>query len=94
MNGGILTCLDARSGKVVYRGRIGAPGPYYAAPIAAGGKVLVASGDGVVTVLAVADELTVLSQTDLGEQIFATPALIGTALYVRSVGTMWAFGKP
>lgn len=94
MNGGIFTCLDAQSGKVIYRGRIGAPGPYYAAPVAVDGKILLASGDGVVTVLGVGDELTVLSQTDLGEQIFATPAPIGTALYLRSVRTMWAFGKP
>ncbi len=36
-NGGIVTCLDAQSGKVLYRQRNGAGGPYYSSPILAGG---------------------------------------------------------
>lgn len=29
-NGGILTCVEAQSGRVLYRGRVRAPGAYYA----------------------------------------------------------------
>jgi outer membrane protein assembly factor BamB len=50
MNGGILTCMEAASGKILYRSRIGSLGPYYSAPIAAAGRVYTASGDGVITV--------------------------------------------
>ena len=84
--------MDAASGRIVFRGRIGAPGPYYAAPVAADGKVFVASGDGIITVLRAGDELKILAQTELGDPIFATPAPVGGALYVRSANSMWAFG--
>src|SRR5258706_142676 len=51
-NGGVITCLDAATGKIVYRARVGAPGPYFASPVEAAGRVYLASSDGVVTVLA------------------------------------------
>ncbi|HYI93056.1 MAG TPA: PQQ-binding-like beta-propeller repeat protein, partial [Bryobacteraceae bacterium] len=91
MNGGILTCFDASTGKVLYRSRIGAPGPYFSAPVAAAGRVYTASSEGVITVLKAGDTLQVLAKNDLGEPIFATPALSGTMLYVRSAGHLWAF---
>jgi outer membrane protein assembly factor BamB len=91
MNGGILTCFDSSTGKVLYRSRIGAPGPYFSAPVAAAGRVYTASSEGVITVLKAGDTLQVLAKNDLGEPIFATPALSGTVLYVRSAGHLWAF---
>jgi outer membrane protein assembly factor BamB len=92
MNGGILTCLDAETGKVLHRGRIGAPGPYYSSPVAADGKIFVASGDGVITVLSDGNSPAVLAQNDLGEPIYATPALAGSVVYVRTQNHLWAFG--
>jgi outer membrane protein assembly factor BamB len=72
-NGGILSCLDATSGKVVYRARVGAAGPYYSSPVAANGRIYVASGEGMVAVLTSGDALKVLARNDLGEPIYATP---------------------
>lgn len=91
--GGIFTCVDAQSGKVIYRGRVNAPGAYYASPVAAGGKIFVASAEGIVTVLGGGTELEVLANNDLGEPVYGTPAPIGSALYVRSARHLWAFGK-
>lgn len=93
-NGGIVSCLDAKTGAVVYRGRVNAPGSYWASPVAAGGKVLVVSTDGVVTVLGGGDRLEVLANNDLGDPVYGTPALAGSVIYVRSRGALWAFGKP
>jgi hypothetical protein len=61
--------------------------------VAAGGKIFVASGEGIVSVLAEGTELTVLANNDLGEPVYGTPALIGGRVYVRSVGHLWAFGS-
>jgi outer membrane protein assembly factor BamB len=91
-NGGIVTCLDAQSGKVLYRQRNGAGGPYYSSPILAGGRIYVGSGDGTVVVFAPGDTLDVLARNDLGEEIFATPAVVEGTLYVRTSGHLWAFG--
>lgn len=91
--GGIVTCVDAKTGKVVYRGRINAPGAYFSSPVAAGGKVFVASAEGVVTVLGGGETLEVLANNDLGEPVYGTPALVGSAIYVRSAQHLWAFGS-
>ncbi|MCA1562293.1 MAG: PQQ-binding-like beta-propeller repeat protein [Acidobacteria bacterium] len=90
-NGGILSCLDAASGKVVYRTRVGAPGPYYASPVAANGKIYLASGEGTVSVLVPGDEFKVAARNDLGEPIYATPAIAAGTLYVRTVDHLYAF---
>jgi outer membrane protein assembly factor BamB len=90
--GGIVTSVDAKTGKVLYRGRINAPGAYFASPVAAGGKVFVASAEGVVSVLGGGDMLEVLANNDLGEPIYGTPAPVGSALYIRSARHLWAFG--
>jgi outer membrane protein assembly factor BamB len=91
-NGGVLTAMKADSGEVVYRGRIGAPGPYYASLIAANGNVVAASGEGKVTVVRPGDSLEVLTQADFGEPIFATPAPAGGSLFVRTSGHLYAIG--
>ena len=91
-NGGMMTCLDGETGKELYRAGLGAGGPYYASPVAGDGKVYAASGRGVLTVLEAGDELKVLSQTDLKERIWATPALVDGKVYVRTTEHLYAFG--
>jgi outer membrane protein assembly factor BamB len=91
-NGGVTTCLEATTGKVIYRSRAGAIGAYFASPIAADGRVYLASSEGVVTVIAAdADQLKVLSRTEIGEEIVATPAISGNAIYVRTLRNLYAF---
>jgi outer membrane protein assembly factor BamB len=92
-NGGIITCLDASSGKRLFRDRIGAGGPYFASPVAANGNLIIASGDGVVTVLAAGDRLSVLGRNDLGESILASPAPVNGVLYIRTASGLSAFGQ-
>ena len=93
-NGGILTCLDAATGRIVYRERLGAPGPYYSSPIAAGGRLFIGSGEGALVVFAPGDALKVLARNELGEPIYATPAVSpeGT-LYVRTLSALYAFAE-
>lgn len=90
--GGIVSCIEAKSGNVIYRGRVNAAGSYFASPVAAGGKVFVTSADGVVTVLGSGEKLEILSSNDLAEPVYGTPALVESAIYIRSVGHLWAFG--
>jgi outer membrane protein assembly factor BamB len=91
MNGGTLTCLDAKTGKELYQGRLEARGPYYASLVGGDGKVYAASARGEVTVLAGGDELKVLSRVELGERLMATPALADGAVYVRTETRLFAF---
>ena len=91
-NGGVATCLDAGTGKVIYRARVGSPGAYFASPVGAAGRVYLASSEGVVTVLSTGkDELEVLARNELGEEIVATPAIAGKAIFVRTARSLMAF---
>ena len=92
-DGGILTCLQAATGKELFRERIGAAGQYTASPIAAGDKIIAASVKGVVTVIQIDDELKLLARNDFGENIFATPAIAENKIYLRTSGHLYALGQ-
>lgn len=91
-NGGIVSVFEEASGKLLHRSRLGAGGLYYASPVAAGGHVYFASGEGVVTVIRDGDKLEFVAHNDLGEPIYATPAIVDSKLYVRSSAHLYAFG--
>ncbi len=94
-NGGVFLCRDAANGQLLFEGRLGASGGYFASPVAADGRIYTASDRGVITVVAATDQLHVLAQMDLEEAIMATPAPVEDRLYVRGAGHLWAFGaKP
>ena len=91
-NGGILTTHDARTGAVMKTGRIaGALGGYSSSPVAADGKVWLASEEGKVSVLRAGGEWEVLAVNDLGEGCYATPALSDGVIYLRTEEALYAF---
>ena len=92
-NGGVITCLDALTGKLIYRNRTGTTGGYFASPVEAGGRIYLVSGDGVVTVIAAGkDRFEVLAHNELGEDVFSSPAIAGRVIYIRTAGSLFAFG--
>lgn len=92
-NRGLLSCWNTKTGKLLYEERVGATGNYYASPVAGDGKVYVCSAAGVVTVLEAGDTFRVLSKSDLGEPILATPALVDGKVYLRTEGHLYAFAE-
>jgi len=67
-NGGILTSFDPETGSVLKASRIpGALGGYSSSPVAAEGKLFIASEDGKVAVLRAGKEWEVLTVNALGE---------------------------
>lgn len=93
-DGGIVSSFDAKTGQPHYQQeRIDAIGNYYASPVAADGRIYVASLNGRVTVLAAGGELPrILHQADFAERISATPALVEKTLYLRTPKALFAFG--
>lgn len=94
--GGIVTALDAATGKEVYVKRAAAGGSYYASPVAANGNIYFASlADGAVTVIKAGSKTpeVVAENPPLGERVAATPAIADNTLYVRTDKHLYAFGK-
>jgi outer membrane protein assembly factor BamB len=90
-DGGILSCVEADTGKVMYRERLGAAGQYMASPVIASGHVYLVSVRGVLTVVKVGADFRIVHQSDLNVPVAATPALDPTSLYLRTGDALWAF---
>jgi outer membrane protein assembly factor BamB len=91
---GVLTTLDAVTGKMLRQDRVrGVSENYYASPIAADGKIFLASHKGVVTVLRAGGEQEVMAANALDEEIFATPAIANGRMYVRTVAALYCLGS-
>ena len=90
--GGIVSSLDPKTGEVLKMGRTpDALEEYYASPVAADGKVFMVSASGKVTVLKAGAQWEVLKMNDLGEEVWATPAIAGNNLYIRTRNALYSF---
>ena len=93
-NGGILQTLDSTSGKMIKQGRLPhALDEYYASPVAGDGKVYMISRNGNATVLEAGGDWGIVSSTDFGEEVFATPAIADGQMWVRTATALYAFGR-
>ena len=93
-NGGIVTILDPSSGEIISQGRLReAIDQYYSSPVAADGHIYIVSLGGKISVLRAGPEIDVVATHDLGEDCYATPALAGKELYVRTERSLFAFSK-
>jgi len=91
-NGGILQTLDPKTGTVRKQGRLSTgPDEYYASPVAGDGKIYLISRNGVVSVLEAGADWGVAATGDLGEEVFATPALADGHIWIRTATTLYDF---
>lgn len=88
-NGGVASCLEAATGKEVWRERLG--GNYSASPILAEGHLYFLSEEGKVTVLAAGREFKPLATNQLGDGFMASPAVAGKSLFLRSRSHLYRF---
>jgi outer membrane protein assembly factor BamB len=91
-NQGILTAYDARTGRQVYKRRLGGGGGYTASPVAADGRLYFTSEDGEVRVVKAGADFELLANNPVGEACLATPAIADGLFLVRSRGHLYAFG--
>lgn len=90
--GGIVTSVNPDTGEILKQGRAtDALGEYFASPVAADGKVYLVNAEGVLTVLKAAPNWEILSRNKMDDECFATPAILGDTLFVRTRSTLYAF---
>lgn len=81
-DGGIVSCVEAKTGADVWRERIG--GNYSTSPLFAEGRLYFTSDDGRTTVLEAGRQFRKLAESKLDGGFMASPAVAGKALYLRS----------
>jgi outer membrane protein assembly factor BamB len=90
-DGGVLSAIDARNGKVVYRNRLKAAGHYRSSPVIANDHLYVISQQGVVSVVKTGDDFELVHRYDFQEQVSATPAIDASTFYIRTETRLFAF---
>ena len=92
-NNGILTAYDANTGERHYRARVGGGGAFTASPVAADGRLYIASEDGDVFVVEAGREYVEVGKYPMNEVMMATPAISNGLLVVRTLGHVWGIGR-
>jgi outer membrane protein assembly factor BamB len=88
---GVLSAYDAKTGEAVYQERL--PSSFSASPVAAGGKLYLASQDGDVFVVKAGRKFELLATNAMGQPLMATPALSEGMLILRGENTIYAIAE-
>jgi len=81
---GVASCLDAKTGEVVWRDRVG--GNYRASLLHANGRIYAFDLEGKVTVFkASTKKLEIIGRNKLDHGFQASPAVAGNSLYLRTI---------
>ena len=82
-SGGLVTCLDSKTGELVWSERI-ASGKYWSAPFIANGKIYFHNEDGVTTVIKEGRAFKILSENKIEGKIMSSAAISDGAIYLRT----------
>jgi outer membrane protein assembly factor BamB len=87
---GILSRIDAKTGKVSYRSRLEAGGDFTSSPWAYNGKIFCLSEEGTTFVVAAGEKFELLHTNVLDEMALATPAIVGERLLLRTESHLYS----
>lgn len=89
-DGGIASCVDARTGKVHWQERIG--GGFSASPVFADGRIYFQDEEGNATVIQPGKELVKLATNRLGERTLASYAVTDGSFFIRTESQLFRIG--
>jgi outer membrane protein assembly factor BamB len=98
VDGGVVYCLDIKTGSVIYGPERLPPGTYSASPILADGKIYVTTEqEGLTTVFKSGPKFEVLASNSVGDgcspYCLSTVAISQGQLFIRSSSHLWAIGE-
>jgi len=89
--GGIITCLDAKTGTLVYEGgRPPVPASFKASLVSFDDRILSTSEDGDTFVMQAGPEFKVLGTNSIDEPVWASPGLANGTIYIRGERHLFA----
>lgn len=87
----VLTCLEAETGKEVYKERIG--GRFYASPVYAEGLLYLFGENGKARVIKPGRTLVTVAQSELATGPHASPAVCGRSIFVRTSSHLYCLER-
>jgi outer membrane protein assembly factor BamB len=91
---GIVTCLEATTGRPAWQGRLGITygESFSASPVAVNGKIFFTNDEGETFVLRAGPAFELVRLNRLGERVLASPALVDGRWYIRTERHLVAIG--
>ncbi len=90
---GILNCLEAETGKVVYQGQRIERGTYSASPLLADGKIYCINEEGTATVVKAGPGFEVLGVNKLDSSTLASPVAVDNQIFIRTADYLYCIQK-
>ena len=91
-DGGIGSCFEAKTGKLLWKERLGRH--HSASAVYAAGHVYFLDDDGITHVLKAGPTFELVSENALGENAYASPAISRGQIFIRTTQHLWCIGKP
>jgi outer membrane protein assembly factor BamB len=88
---GYLSCLEICTGKRLWMQKLGTH--HHASPVLIDGHLFIPDDQGITWVLRAGDKFEVVASNRLGEEIYASPAVAGGQLFLRSRHHLWCIGQ-
>jgi outer membrane protein assembly factor BamB len=93
-NNAILSMFDSKTGKpILSEERLAGLNGIYASPVAANGRVYIASQNGATLVLKDANQLEILATNKLDDSFDASPAAVGNQLFLRGHKNLYCLAE-
>ena len=90
---GIVNCLEAETGNVVYQGQRIESATYSASPLLADGKIYCISEDGTTTVLKAGPKFEILAVNKLDNLTLASPVAVDNQIFIRTADYLYCIAK-
>jgi outer membrane protein assembly factor BamB len=87
---GVVSCLDAASGDVLWKSEFTTG--FYASPLFAAGRIYALDRNGVMRILAADRALKIIGSPAIGEHTEATPAIRGSEIFIRGDRHLFCIG--
>jgi outer membrane protein assembly factor BamB len=90
----VMTCLDPKSGDVIWQEKIGGTGNYHASPTGADGKIYCMNLSGEVVILKAGDECREIFRIEMGgKPAMSTIAVSNGCLFIRTEQALYCVSK-
>lgn len=90
---GIMWCLDAKTGQVIWGPQRIKPATYSSSPVLADDKLYVTNEEGLTTVLKAGPKFEVLAENDLNDYTLSSPAISDGQIFMRTAQYLYCIGK-
>ena len=93
VDNGIINCLEAATGKVVYQGKRIEHGTYSSSPLLADGKIYCINEDGTTTVVKAGPEFEILAVNKLDGLTLASPVAVDNQILIRTADYLYCIQR-